>query len=528
VRVPDSAPQSTEETPPDLAGALALIEKQRQELREKQAELEKYQRENEQLRRKVDELCRKLFGKKSEKVDPDQLKLALEILEEEKKSDEPLEMDSGESLGKPRTKRKGTGRRQLEKMNLPVVQTLNDVSDEEKVCACCSSPKARIGEDTSRKLDYEPASLFIVETVTPRYACQKCKDGVVSASAPVQAIQKGMAGAGLHSYVVTSKYADHLPLHRLEGILLRQGVAIDRSTMCDWVGQVADALSPIQREIRRQLLQRDYLQTDETPVVILEKGGGSFKGRLWVYHDPFERQVLFEATRTREQKEPVALLSGFKGFLQADAYKGYDVLFRKGEIKEVACWAHARRKFVEARDSNGPHADAVLRLIQEMYQVEKDASEKCAEERYHSRQQRSVPLLKRLDELRKELALKVLPKSPMGGALGYMQNQWAALNRFVEDGRLLIDNNNAERALRHVAVGRKNWLFAARFEGAERAATLYSLVASCRLQDVDPFVYFRDVLVRVATHPQSRIPELTPKNWKKLFGPGRQISSPTP
>lgn len=489
---------------------MALIETQR-------LELEKQKREIELLRRKIDELCRKLFGKKSEKVDPNQLQLALEILEEEKKANEPMEMDSGESLGEARPKRKGTGRRSLEEANLPVVQKLNDVNEEAKVCACCSERKVEIGRESSRKLDYEPSSLFVVETVTPRYACPKCKEGVVAAPAPVQAVEKGMAGEGLLAHVVTSKYADHLPLHRLEGILLRHGVEIDRSTMCDWVGQVAEALAPISHEIQRQILKVDYLQTDDTPVVILDKGGGSFKGRLWVYHDPLGRQAVFAATRTHEQAGPVAFLTTFRGYLQADAYKGYDVLYRDRGITEVGCWAHARRRFVEARDSAAAHADGVLRLIQEMYQVEKDASAETPQNRTAIRQERSVPLLKKLDLLRKELLSKVLPKSPMGDALRYMDNQWKALNRYVEDGRLLIDNNNAERELRHVAVGRRNWLFAGRFEGAERAAVLYSLVASCKLQGVDPFVYLRDVLMRVATHPQSRIAELTPKAWKTPF-----------
>lgn len=506
MRVPNSsarAPQSTEETPSDLASALALIEKQKREI--------------ELLRRKVDELCRKLFGKKSEKVDPNQLQLALEILEEEKKSAEPLELDSGESLGEERPKRKGTGRRSLEEANLQVVQKLNDVSDKAKVCACCSSPKVEIGRESSRKLDYEPSSLFVVETVTPRYACPTCKDGVVAAPAPVQAVEKGMAGEGLLAHVVTSKYADHLPLHRLEGIFLRHGVELDRSTMCDWVGQVALALSPICSEIRSEILKTDYLQTDDTPVVILDKGGGSFKGRLWVYHDPLGRQAVFEATRTHEKTGPDGFLSTFKGFLQADAYKGYDALYTKRAITEIACWAHTRRRFVEARETAPTYADGVLRLIQEMYQVEKEAAGQPADNRKALRQEKSVPLLKKLDQLRKEVALKVLPKSPMGDALGYMNNQWIALNRYVQDGRLLIDNNNAERELRHIAVGRRNWLFAGRFEGAQRAAVLYSLVASCKLQGIDPFVYFRDVLMRVATHPQSRIAELTPKAWKTHF-----------
>ena len=192
-------------------------------------------------------------------------------------------------------------------------------------------------------------------------------------------------------------------------------------------------------------------------------------------------------------------------------------MYRDRRITEVACWAHSRRRFVEARELAPAYTDPVLHLIQEMYKVEKDAADEAPQMRTAIRKEKSVPLLERLDVLRKELVKKVLPKSPLGEALRYMDNQWTALNRYVEDGRLCIDNNNAERALRQVAVGRKNWLFAGRFEGAKRAAVLYSLVASCKLQAIDPFFYLRDVLVRVATHPQLRIAELTPRAWKTLF-----------
>ena len=203
--------------------------------------------------------------------------------------------------------------------------------------------------------------------------------------------------------------------------------------------------------------------------------------------------------------------------MQADAYKGYDVLYRDRTVTEVACWAHGRRRFVEGRDTDRPRADAVLSLVRELYAVERDAAEVSAEERLAMRTERSVPLLAKIDELRKQYAREVLPKSPIGEALRYLENQWTALNRYVTDGRLLIDNNNAERELRHVAVGRKNWMFSGRFEGARRTAILYTLVSCCRLQNIDPFFYFRDVVLRVATHPQSRIAELTPRAWKLVF-----------
>lgn len=508
---------STFPPPGDLSAALLLIQVQHQELDARQQKIEAHERRIAELMRKVDALCHKLFGKKSEKVDPNQRELAFELALETKPG-ETVEMDSGEPLpfDKDKRRRGGIGRRPFP-ANIPVVEELNDVPAQEKTCTGCEGEKVEIGRESSQKLDYEPASVYNIVTITPKYACPKCHDGVVKAAAPAQAIEKGMAAEGLLSYVITSKYADHLPLHRLESILKRQSVDIDRSTMCGWVGKVAEALAPIYDEVKAQILKTDYLQTDDTPVVILGGPNGSYKGRLWVYRDSLGRQAVFDATRTHEKDGPQKFLEGFRGFLQADAYKGYDVLYRDRTVTEVACWAHGRRRFVEGRDTDRPRADAVLSLVRELYAVERDAAEVSAEERLAMRTERSVPLLAKIDELRKQYAREVLPKSPIGEALRYLENQWTALNRYVTDGRLLIDNNNAERELRHVAVGRKNWMFSGRFEGARRTAILYTLVSCCRLQNIDPFVYFRDVVLRVATHPQSRIAELTPRAWKLVF-----------
>jgi transposase len=514
-----STKSTTVPPPEDLSTALLVIQTQHQELDARQQKIEAHERRIEELMRKVDVLCHKLFGKKSEKVDPNQRDLAFDLALGLKTS-ETVEMDSGEPLpfaiATAKRRRGGIGRRPLP-ANIPVVEELNDVAAEEKTCAGCDVKKVEIGRESSQKLDYEPASVYNVVTITPKYACPKCHEGVVKAAAPVQAIEKGMAAEGLLSFVITSKYADHLPLHRLESILKRQGIDIDRSTMCGWVGKVAEAVSPIYDELKTQILKTDYLQTDDTSVVILDDPKGSYKGRLWVYRDSLGRQAIFDATRTHEKDGPRKFLKGFSGFLQADAYKGYDVLYRDRTVTEVACWAHGRRRFVEGRDTDRPRADAVLSLVRDLYQVERDAAQVSAEKRQAMRIERSVPLLAKIDELRRQYAKEVLPKSPIGEALRYLDNQWTALNRYVTDGRLLIDNNNAERELRHVAVGRKNWMFSGRFEGARRTAILYTLVSCCRLQDIDPFVYFRDVVLRVATHSQSRIAELTPRAWKLLF-----------
>jgi len=255
-------------------------------------------------------------------------------------------------------------------------------------------------------------------------------------------------------------------------------------------------------------------------VVILdpEVGDGRFRGHFWAYLDPLEKQVVFDVTPTRERDGPERFLQEFRGYLQADAYTGYDQLYRSGARVEVACWAHARRYFVEALESD-KRAAVILELVQKLYRVEKDARELDPSERRQLRLELSVPVLAELERERHRLEQEVLPRSPLGEALRYVDNQWRALQRYTEDGRLQIDNNGAERQLRAVAVGRKNWLFAGSMEGAKRAALLYSLIQSCQLAGIDPFQYLQDVLLRIATHPHSRVAELTPLGWARTFGP---------
>jgi hypothetical protein len=293
--------------------------------------------------------------------------------------------------------------------------------------------------------------------------------------------------------------------------------SISRARRCAaGVADVATALAPIGDELRRQVTGASYLQTDDTPVTILEETG-SRKGRIWTYFDPLAPQVVFEATPTHERDGPEAFLASFAGDLQADAYKGYDALYRTGRIRELGCWAHARRGFVEALPTDA-RAAPMIGLIQQLYQVERAGADEPMDVRRVRRLEQSRPILAAIRAERETLAVTVLPKSPLGEAVRYLTNQWEALQRFVDDGRFRIDNNGAENQLRGVAIGRKNWLFAGSFEGARRAALLYSLVQSCTLIDVSPFDYLKDVLLRVATHPQRQIGELTPLGWVATFG----------
>ncbi len=499
--------------PQDLSAAQFVIARLRDQLQQSHDEIERVRRENELLKHKLDVLCRRLFGKKSEKLDPNQLQLALDLLKSDAaaRPEEPAEMDSGEALSRrERKQRRRTGRQPLPK-DLPRQVVSLELAADERVCAC-GRERRKIGEDVSERLEYEPASLHVIETRRAKYACPKCHDGVLAAPVPPQAVEKSLAGEGLLAHVVISKYMDHLPLYRQEGILARHGVELSRSTLVGWVFEVAEAVSPIVERIRQEILSTDYLQTDDTPVVVLKKLGGSFKGRLWTYLDPLGGQVVFEATPTHEGRWPEAYLAWFRGYLQADAYKGYDALYAGRRVIEVGCWAHGRRRFKEALETDA-RAAPMLQLVQELYRVEEEAQPLSPEERKALRQERSRAVLLRIDELRRRLQAEVLPKSPLGEALRYLDNQWHALNRFCEDGRLKIDNNGAENQLRIVAVGRKNWLFAGSLEGARRAAILYSLVQSCKLAGVEPFAYFRDVLRRLPTHPQRLIDQLTPKGW---------------
>lgn len=498
-----SEPPSKQALPQDLASAHQLITS--------------LQGEITYLRHKLDSLCRKLFGKKSEKVSPDQLALAFEQLENETSApSEPVETDSGESPTKDR-RRKPTGRRRIP-ADLPRQVVVNEPAEHEKHCDSCDVAKEKIGEDVSEKLDYEPASVFVRRTITPKYACPSCHSGVTTSPSVPQAVEKGLAAEGLLAYVAVSKYQDHLPLFRLERILGRHGVDISRSTLCDWVADVAGALEPIYRHLRTAIIKCDYLQTDDTPVTVLTEDKGSIKGRLWTYLDPLGRRVVFEATRTHERDGPQAFLVGFKGYLQADAYTGYDALYRDGTVVEVGCWAHARRRFIEAMETD-PNAATMLVLIKRLFKIDEETAEMEPEERLRARREAATPVLAEIDRIRGELSKRALPKSPLGEALRYLRNQRQALGRFLEDPRLKLDNNGAERQLRSVAVGRKNWMFAGSMNGAHRAAILYTLVNCCSLAGVDPFLYLRDVLVRVATHPMSEIERLTPMVWKEALSP---------
>jgi transposase len=400
--------------------------------------------------------------------------------------------------------------------HLPHIRIPHDVPEEEKTCSCCGGPKTCIGEDESRELDFIPARLEVKVHVLPKYACSKCRDGVTSPPVPPKPIPGGIAGAGLVSFVITSKFADHLPLYRLEDILMRYGVFLSRSTLCDWVRNAALLLAPLAELQKTLVLQSPILWTDDTPVTVLggEKPGSS-QGRFWVYIGDAEHSYsVYDFTMSRARDGPATFLKDYRGFLQADAYGGYDGIFlgSDGGIVEVACWAHARRKFFEARSNAPRQANQVLEWVRQLYDIEDRARDFMPVERQVLRQLESVPILDRIKSYLDDLSRRILPKSALGKAITYARNQWGALQRYVSDGRLTIDNNVSERTLRLQAIGRKNWEFLGSADAGPRAAVLFTILAGAKRHRLEPWAYLRDALLHLSAG-ETDLQPLLPDRW---------------
>jgi len=510
--------------PQDLAACHALIgqlfESQRQD-----------GRTIRKLEHQLQDLLRRLYGRSAEKLDPNQMLLFKDLLEQLQADNAAPSTPEPEAAAAPRASA-GHGRRRLP-ADLPRRRVVHDLPEAEKACPCCGEARQVIGEDTSEQLDYEPAKLTVIEHVRLKYACRACEAGaaeagpqIATADKPLAPIEKGLAAPGLLSYVVVSKYGDHLPLHRLERILRRHGMDIARSTMCDWARDSAVALEPLYDRLVNEVLGSKVIHTDDTPVDVLDRArSGTRTGRFWVYVGDREHPyAVFAYTPNRSRDGPMAFLTDWgkdaTRYLQADAFGGYDGIYAGqagGDVVEVACWAHARRKFYDARTSAPAMATQALAYIRLLYDVEDAAKALSPAERQALREAQATP---RLTELRTWLETQqagaggpVLPKSPMGQAMGYALNQWDALCVYTTDGDLAIDNNAAENTLRRIALGRKNWLFCGSDRGGRTAAILFSLIASCDRHHVDPFAYLRDVLTRIAAHPASRLAELLPDRW---------------
>ncbi len=474
---------------------------------------------NEKLQHQLDHMMRARYGQKADRIDPNQLCLfdlaavATQAPESTTEEEEAQQQPAPESKT---PKRKGHGRNVIPE-NLPKERVVHDVPADKRTCPKCGDECRCIGEETSRQLEYIPASLKVIEHVRLKYACGRpdCRGAVILAEKPDQPIEKGLAGPGLLAHVITSKYADHLPLHRQEDILARHGVEISRGTMCGWAMQSADLVEPLYDLMGQRVLESKVIHTDDTTVSVLDRRLTKTRtGRLWVYvGDGDYPYTVYDYTPNRKRDGPASFLEGFSGYLQADAYAGYDKIYAPGDVVEIACWAHARRKYVDAQGSDPVRAVVATAWIRGLYEVEHKAAGLSADERRALRQEHSKPMLDKFEKWLREEYQKVLPKSPIGGAISYSLSNWQALVQYVEDGDLAIDNNAAERALRPVAVGRKNWMFAGSDRGGRAAAILGTLVQSAKRHGLDPFEYLRDVFARIASHPMSRLEEFLPDRW---------------
>jgi transposase len=461
-------------------------------------------------------LRRYLFGPRRERCtdDPDQGQL-FDLPAEPEPEPGPLTPTPDDDAAAPRPRPARTPR--LARFeHLPHIRIEHDLTEAEKTCPGCGAPKVRIGADESRELEFIPARLEVRVHILPKYACSKCRDGVASPPVPPKPTPGGMAGPGLVAFVVVSKFADHLPLYRLEDILTRHGVYLSRSTLCDWVRDAAAVLEPLAELQKALVLQSPVIWTDDTPVTVL--GGeepGSSMGRFWVYLGDDEHPYsVYDFTVSRCRDGPATFLEGYRGFLQADAYGGYDGIFlgSGGGVVEVACWAHARRKFYDARSNAPREANEILEWVRQLYDIEDRALDRTAQERLALRQRESVPILDRIEKDLDELSGRVLPKSALGKAVTYARNQWAALRVYASDGRLAIDNNVSERTLRLQAIGRKNWEFLGSAEAGPRAAVLFTILAGAKRHHLEPWAYLRDVLLRLSAG-ETDLESLLPDRW---------------
>jgi transposase len=495
----------------DLETAKALLITQHQSYT---ATLSSRSTEVERLLLLVEKLRRMLFGAKSEKVlrQIEQLELQLEELQATNAIEEHA---AAAPAARPLAAR--PFRRPLPE-HLP--REIHTHVPDHEACPGCGGRLRVLGEDVAEMLEHVRASFKVLRHVRPKMSCDAC-DRIVQAPAPSRPIDRGLAGPGLLAHVLVSKYADHLPLYRQSEIYARDGVDLDRSTLAGWVGATSELLAPLVEAVRAHVMSASKLHADDTPVPVLAPGNGRTKiGRLWTYvrddrpsGDTSAPAVWFAYSPDRRGENPRQHLKHYKGALQADAFAGFQQLYEGRAITEVACWAHARRKFHEIHIAHAsPTTAEAIERIAALYAIEAEIRGSTPEVRRSVRQARAKPLLDSIHEWMEDTLAKLSRKSDTAAAIRYATSRWRALTRYVDDGHLEIDNNAAERALRVVALGRKNYLFCGSNAGGERAAAIYSLLGSAKLNGLDPELYLHQVLERIADHPITRIAELLPWN----------------
>lgn len=489
----------------------ALVSERDSERSEAQAEIDR-------LRNLVKTLQRGQFGRRSERLDQDQLHLGLEDLDADIARAEAALPETPASKTRPEPSVEGL-------LSLPTHLEREDVTLDVATgaCQCCGGEIHKVGESISEMLDYVPARLKVIRIRRPKYGCRACGK-LHQAPAPERPNAKGLASAGLLAHVLVSKYCDHIPLYRQSQIFAREGVELNRSTLANWVGGAAWWLEPLRARLAEQVFASQKLFADDTTVPVLDPGRGRTRtGRLWVYArddrpwggtDP--PAAVYYYSPDRKAERPAAHIKGFKGILQVDGYAGFEQLTARGTIELAACWAHTRRKFYEVHQATGsPIAEEALRRIGELYAIEHAIRGKPPEERQRVRNMRSR---RQIDAMRPwlERQLRRVPtRSGLAEGIRYALARWEALRRFLDDGRIELDTNTVERAIRPITLGRKNHLFAGSNGGADRWAVVATLITTAKLNDVEPYAYLKDVIERMAGgHPIARLDELLPWNWK--------------
>ncbi len=457
------------------------------------------------------------FGRRAERLDDDQLQLGFEDLN--------VDLARTEARLLPSSTTSKTTKTQSERPSLPAHLLREDVrlDIDHQTCTCCGGNLHLIGETTSEMLDHVPARLRVIRICRPRYGCRACGT-IHQASAPERPIAKGLATPALLAHVLVSKYCDHLPLYRQSQIFARQGVELDRSTLANWVGGACWWLESLQAKLAEHIFASGKLFADDTPIPVLDPGRGRTKtGRLWVYarddrpwNGPDPPAALYLYSSDRKAERPASHLTTFSGVVQVDGYPRFDRLREGGRIQLAGCWAHARRKFYEVQQATAsPVAAEALRRIAELYAIETSIRGQPAAARQSMRQSASRPLVADLKAWLDQQLARLPPRGGLADAIRYSLTRWDALCGFLDDGRIELDTNTVERAIRPITLGRKNHLFAGSDGGADRWATVCSLITTAKLNNVEPFAYLKDILERMsAGHPMSRIDELLPWNWR--------------
>lgn len=470
------------------------------------------------VKHELAQLKRMIFGQKRERFVPSvpEEQMVLEALFDQVQGGIPGFAETPDKISHESRKKKGHGRKPLPDDILREEHVI-DVPESDKTCSCCGKQKKHIGDDVTEELEYKPAVFFVNRYVRPKYVCPDCSgEGVATAALPPRPIDKGIAGPWLLAYIIVSKFVDHLPLYRLQQMFMRYGININRSTMVGWLAEICGYLEAIYLAMKEELVTKSFLiQADETTLKVLDDTvvDKCLLGYLW----PFVgdgKLAVFEFRDSRSREGPTDFLTDFKErYLLSDGYAGYNQVIEKNGLKHLMCWAHARRKFFENKDLAPEFATKVLGLIGELYDVEREAKDMKPELRKTLRADQSTGILATLKSLLENPGSTILPKNKIAEAVAYTLNHWSQLTRFLDDGRLPIDNNLCENTLRPVALGRKNWLFAGSLEGAKRMAIIDSLVATCKLNGINPFDYFATVLPIVAGYPANKIADLIPTNW---------------